>query len=125
TLTNKLETSKSFKPIKLKVDIDIKGSANVIKSQLDELGKAIDGFNSKFGKQIEMLSGLNQKLNQEKQKAQQTMNQGITSGGAGVDSFGTKQYIAQLRDVETEMRKVFGKSGNFSSFEFKDAEGNL
>jgi TP901 family phage tail tape measure protein len=127
-LNTTLQQSKSFKPIKLKVDIDIKGSAQVIKQQLGEVGKAIDDFNKKFSKQINMLGQLNQKLNQQQQKAQQSAQKTVNTtvpNTASVSDIGIKRYMQQLKDAESEMRRVFGKSGNFSSFEFKDAEGNL
>jgi TP901 family phage tail tape measure protein len=124
TINARLQQSKSFKPIKMKVDIDIKGSASVIKKQLEDVGKVIDDFNKKFSKQINMLNQLNQKLNQQKQKTQQSVNQTVPSG-TPVGGIDTKRYLTQLKEVETEMRRVFGKKGNFSSFEFKDAEGNL
>jgi len=123
-ITNTLNASKGFKPIKLAVQIDVAGSAMNIKSQLQGVYKTVEDFNRKYGVQLD-------KMQRQTAKAS-TLAVGATSGkvpmDAGVGNFNNiKQYVNQLKEAERIMKSKLpkGQSGLFSSFEMKDAQGNL
>src|SRR5690606_26104108 len=48
-LQTSLNTAKTLKPIKIKVDIDVRGSATNIKKQLQDIYKIVGDFNKKYG----------------------------------------------------------------------------
>jgi TP901 family phage tail tape measure protein len=117
TLTNKIHESKTVKsPIKLKVQIDVAGSATLIKKQLQDIYKTVADFNKKYGAQVE-------KMRQQTQKAQLSSKMSVPTN-ANVLGFDYKQYVSQVDQAKKYMKQQFGK-GNFTSFEMKDAEGNL
>ncbi len=112
-LQTALNTAKTLKPIKLKVDIDVAGSASKIKKQLQDIYKIVGDFNKKYGDQVK-------KMQQQFQSA----NIKSTPTSAMLGAFDMKLYAQQIKDARTMMKDMFGK-GDFKSFEFKDAEGNL
>lgn len=111
-LKTKMESSKTFKPLKIKVDIDVAGSASNIKKQLQDIYKTVGDFNKKYGTQVE-------KMNKTLSGAGKTGSK--TGMFAGFDA---GKMVQGINQVKTAMNETFGK-GLFSTHEFKDAEGNL
>lgn len=121
TLGTTLANSKTFKPMKISVEIDVKGSAQKIKGQLQEITKVVEDFNKKYGEQVKKMSEANKKANG-------TMATGINvPTTAPVTNFNNiKQYVSQLKEAEKIMKSKHNDGkGLFSSFEMKDAKGNL
>jgi len=117
-----IHSSKSFKPMKIGVEIDIKGSAIAIKNQLKEIQTIVDNFNKNYRKQLE-------KTQQQISKTQTSNQKGVNvPNSTPVGNYNNiKQYVAQMKEAENMMKSKLGKnqSGLFSSFEIKDAKGNL
>ncbi|MFQ3543658.1 phage tail tape measure protein [Halobacillus rhizosphaerae] len=117
-LHNKLNNSSSFKPLKIKVQIDVAGSASHIKNQLKDIQKTMDDFNNKYGKTLKQIENKSKELNQ-------ALN---VPTNAGVQNFNNiKKYASQLQEAERILKSKMksGEKGLFSSFEIKDAQGNL
>jgi TP901 family phage tail tape measure protein len=120
-IQTKIGDSKTVKPIKLQVQIDVAGSAKVIKDQLKDVYKTVQDFNTKYAQQIK-------KMQQQAQQAGQKVVQGGTKVApttSPIGGFDYKLYVQQVKDAEKLMRSTFGKSGTFASFEMRDAKGNL
>lgn len=118
-----LQHSKSFKPLKIGVEIDVRGSAKNIKEQLKDVYDTVDKFNRKYGEQLRRM----------KSQSEQTSKYMSGFGGtniptnAGIQNFNNiKRYTEQLKQAEANLRSKFSDGkGLFSSFESKDAQGNL
>lgn len=120
-LQTKISTSKTAKPIKLQVQIDVAGSAKAIKEQLKDVYKTVEQFNKQYAQQIK-------KMQQQAQQAGQKVTQSSTGAipqTSPIGGFDYKLYVQQVKDAERLMRTTFGKNGNFASFEMRDAQGNL
>lgn len=118
-ITTKLQTAKTAKPLRLRVEIDVAGSAKTIQTQLDTIHKTVDNFNKKYGKQVAQMQAQTGQM--------QKMGVGVVPTDARVINFNAiKRYAEQLKEVERIMRsKVPKGAGLFSSFEVKDAQGNV
>lgn len=121
-LSNTIANSKSFKPIKIQVEMDVKGSAKKIKQQLKEVNDAVSDFNRKYSKQLREMQ-----QTQRKVKEVQSSSGANVPTNAGVQNFNNiKRYVNQLSEAERQLRSKFGdKKGLFSSVQLKDAQGNL
>ena len=128
-LQTKIQGSKTIKPIKLQVQIDVEGSAKKIKEQLGEINKTVQEFNKNYAQQMK-------KFNEQVTKAQQAQGKLQSQSkaftnipmNADVQNFNNiKQYVSQLKEAERIMKTKLpkGEKGLFSSFEMKDANGNL
>ena len=121
-----LENSKTFKPMKIKVNIDVDGSAKEIQKQLKEVYDTVDQFNKRYARQLN-------EMQKQAFKPQSTPNVGgagtnVPSGTASVENFNNmKQYTNALREAERILKSKLpaGQNGLFSSFQMKDAKGNL
>jgi len=125
TLSRELQGSKTFKPMKIAVEIDVKGSATHIKSQLKEIQKVVEDFNRTYGQQLKKMQEMNAKAQAEASKGVKGVNIPTT---AGVQNFNNiKNYVKQLEEAEQHLRSKLkkGEQALFSSFEVKDAKGNL
>ena len=123
TISNTIQNSKSFKPLRINVEIDVKGSAEKIKKQLKEVMDVVKDFNQRYGKQLK-------EMQQAQLKAQQVATKAGSVNiptGAGVQNFNNiKNYVNQLSEAERQLRSKFGDGkGLFSSLQLKDAQGNL
>lgn len=122
-LTRRVNSSKTFKPIKMRVDIDVQGSATRIKSQLETINKVVNEFNKNYKYHAKEMK---QSSNQMKQAIASTG--GVPVAGIGVQNFNNiKQYTEQLKRArEILMSKLpAGQKGIFSSYEMKDMQGNM
>lgn len=118
SLETAVHNSKSVRPIKLQVEIDVKGSAKQIKDQLRDVYKTVEDFNRKYGQQVK-------KMQQQTSQAQTSMKGGANvPTNTNVGGFDLKLYAQQINEAKRLMKDAFGK-GNFTSFEMKDAKGNL
>lgn len=106
--------SGAIKPIKVNVELDIKGSATQIKNQLKEVNETVEEFSKKYGQQVKKVQDMTN-------KAQSTS---LDSNGISKQNNHAKQYINNLKEAEKLLIAQHGK-GLFSSTELKDAEGNL
>jgi TP901 family phage tail tape measure protein len=123
-ISKTIHESKTFKPLKIAVEIDVKGSATNIKKQLQDVHKVVEEFNKKYSTQLKQMQ---EKTAQA--QAQVSKVHGINVPmDAGVTNFNNiKQYVNQLKEAERIMKSKLGKGQNglFNSFEIKDAKGNL
>lgn len=119
-LSRRLAKSKTFKPIKIGVEIDVDGSAKQIKDQLKGIHNTVEKFNKEYGQQLRNMKRMQSEYSKTVGKANVPMN-------ADVKNFNNiKKYVSQLKEAERIMRSKSPKGkGLFSSFEIKDAEGNL
>ncbi|QPK89722.1 phage tail tape measure protein [Bacillus velezensis] len=117
-----LRNSKSFKPIKIGVSIDVDGSAKNIKKQLKEIHDTVNNFNKQYGKQIKEM----QQLQRRSKNISNDSGLNIKTD-ASVQGFNNiKKYVSQLEQAEKQLRGKFGDGkGLFSSLQLKDAQGNL
>jgi TP901 family phage tail tape measure protein len=118
TLSKTLQNSKSFKPLKIGVSIDVAGSAKTIKKDLRDIYDTVEDFNRKYGEQLRRMKQQTDKFNQTK---------GNVPMDAGVQNFNNiKRYTEQLKQAEQQLRSKFSDGkGLFSTAEMKDAQGNL
>ncbi|OJT57284.1 phage tail tape measure protein [Bacillus licheniformis] len=121
-LSNTVAKSKSFKPIKLQVEMDVKGSAKKIRKQLKEVNDAVSDFNRKYNQQLRQMQ-----QTQKKVKETQANNSVNIPTNAGVQNFNNiKRYVNQISEAERQLRSKFAdKKGLFSTVQLKDAQGNL
>src|SRR5690606_13067431 len=124
-LQTRIETSKSIRPIKLKVDIDVAGSATKIKEQLKDVYKTVSDFNKKYAQQMKQLHQQTSSAQAKANRASQASGGSPIPNSSPIGGFDYKLYVQQVKDAEKLMRHTFGKSGNFASFEMRDAQGNL
>ena len=122
-LSTRLQTSKSFKPIRIRVEIDVAGSATHIKNQLRDINKVVEDFNSKYGSQVKQMEDYSKRMSQ----STKDIGANVPTSGTGVQNFNNiKQYTNQLKEAERIMRsKVPEGEGLFSTHEIKEANGNL
>lgn len=119
-LQTSLDTAKTLKPIKIKVEIDVKGSATQIKKQLQEVNRVVDEFNKKYGEQVK-------KMQEQVNKYNQVIG-GAGQGGKRSSNSMTYQMIDEIREAEKALRQMYSSktgSGLFGFSEFRDAEGNV
>lgn len=118
-LESALFSARSIKPIRIGVEIDVKGSAQNIKRQLQEIHRTVSDFNKRYGEQIK-------KMQQQTQQAGRTVASGLASPNinSAIAGFDMRIFTSQINEAKRQMKDMFGK-GIFSSFEMKDAEGNL
>lgn len=111
SLKTKLNSGKAIAPIKIGVQLDVKGSAKAIQQQLKDVTATVDAFNKKYAKQIQEMQ-------------QKTQQAGKSTGGITAPSINTASYMNSLKDAEKYMKSTFGK-GLFTSQEMKNASGEL
>lgn len=119
-IKNKIETSKTFKPLKIKVEIDVDGSATKIKEQLEEVNRVVNEFNNKYGEQLK-------KMQKQVDQYNKTLNSTGASGGRSKNS-AVYQMIDEIKEAEKLLRQMYSPktgSGLFGFKEFRDAEGNV
>lgn len=118
-ISETLQNAKSFKPMKIGVEINAQGSMVKIKDQLKEINKVMNDFAKNYVK-------IQNQINQVNQKSQQQAKVNIPTN-AGVQNFNNiKQYANQLSEAERQLRSKFSdKAGIFGTTQLKDAQGNL
>ncbi|PGO60723.1 phage tail tape measure protein [Priestia megaterium] len=125
-VSTSIQESKSVKPIRVGIEIDVKGSASNIKKQLKEVHDTVESFNRKYGEQLNRMRQQTQKAQLEASKATST---GLNiKNDASVQNFNNiKDYTKQLKEAQRILNSKLpsGQKGLFSSFEMKDAKGNL
>ena len=107
TLQTKIADSKSIEPIKLSVQIDAKGSATVIKNQLNEISNSIAKFKSDYGKVLEDAGNVAQRGFEGLKPTQKT----------------ALSIQDSISDIKSQITKEFG-DGIFSTKLISDADGN-
>lgn len=114
-----LASSKTSNPsMKLKVDIDVAGSAKTIKKQLNDVYKTVQDFNKQYGQQIKHMQQVTNSMNGQGNTAKKT----ASAFGVADPSL----YVQSLKEAEKYMRNFIGnKKGLFSSTEMKDASGQV
>lgn len=121
-----ISKAKSFKPIKIGVEIDVKGSATAIKKQLQDINKVVEGFNQKYGKQLKEMQEAQLKAQEIAKRATSASKVNIKNDATVQNFNNIKNYLKQLEESEKQLRSKFGdKKGLFSSNQIKDANGNL
>jgi TP901 family phage tail tape measure protein len=119
-LQTSLNTAKTLKPIKIKVEIDVKGSATQIRKQLQEVNRVVDEFNKKYGEQVKKM--------QEQVNKHNRVISGAGQGGKRSSNSMTYQMIDEIKEAEKALRQMYSPktgSGLFGFSEFRDAEGNV
>lgn len=106
-LQTKIADSKSIEPIKLSVQIDAKGSATVIKNQLNEISSSIAKFKSDYGKVLEDAGNVAQRGFEGLKPTQKT----------------ALSIQDSISDIKSQITKEFG-DGIFSTKLISDADGN-
>ncbi|UUV45937.1 tape measure protein [Bacillus phage vB_BanS-Thrax1] len=118
---NNLINGGKFKPIKLGVELDMKGTATKMNQQLKDMYKSFNDMNKKYAEQSKKAQ---EQINKATAKQQQA--QGNVKVSAPVGNFNNiKQYLKQMEDAERILRSKFKDGGTFKTTQFKDAEGNL
>ena len=119
-LRTKMETSKTFKPLKIRVDIDVQGSALQIKKSLQEVHRVVEDFNNKYGEQVK-------KMQEQVNKYNRVIGETGEGGKRSINS-ATYRMIEEIREAEKLLRETYSPktgSGLFGFTEFRDAEGNV
>ncbi|UGO51069.1 tail length tape measure protein [Bacillus phage vB_BanS_Nate] len=122
TISSTLQNDKAFKPLKLKVEIDAKGSAKNIQNQLKDIYKTVEDFNKKYGQQVKQMQEQMNKASSVKGKASSSLN--VPTGTAIPNFNNIKQYNAEIKKAQDILNSKFG-DGIFKATQFKDAKGNL
>lgn len=122
TISSTLQGDKSFKPLKLQVEIDAKGSAKNIQNQLKDVYKTVEDFNKKYGQQVKQMQQQMNQASSLKGKAQSGTN--IPTGSMVQNFNNIKQYTDEIKKAQAIMNGKFG-DGMFKATQFKDAKGNL
>ncbi|AKQ08523.1 tail length tape measure protein [Bacillus phage PBC2] len=118
---NTLVNGGKFKPIKLGVELDLKGTATKMNKQMKEMYDSFNAMNKKYAEQSKKAQ---EQVNKATAKQQQA--QGNVKVSAPVGNFNNiKQYLKQMEEAERILRSKFKDGGTFKTTQFKDAEGNL
>ncbi len=126
-----VKTSKSFKPLKLSVEIDVKGSAEVIKGQLNEIYKTVQDFNKRYGDQLKHMQAKNLQAQRSATNMSRVNTENVNivpSQATKVENFNNiKDYAKTLKEAERILKSKLKdtETGLFGSKELKDAKGNL
>lgn len=120
SLSKQLSAGRGFQPIKLRAELDTKGSTAKIRTQLGQINKNMDAFTRTFTANAK-------KVESSKRRMDTALATNVPTGTAGVQNFNNiKQYTNQLKEAERIMRSKFADGkGLFQSKEIKDANGNL
>jgi TP901 family phage tail tape measure protein len=127
TISKTITESKSFKPMRFTVEMDVKGSADKIKKQLKEVMDVVKEFNTQYGEQIKKMKQVQTDAQKVAEQAKNNQNLNIPTNATVQNYNNIKNYVKQLEEAERILKSKLpnGESGLFSSFQMKDAKGNL
>lgn len=106
-LQEKIQNAKTIKPIKLDVQIDVKGSAKKMTTDLEEMKRVLDKFKTDYS----------QSLNNLKKTSSSQFTDLVGDGAV-------KQMSSNLETIKREMNNAFG-DGIVSTRVVRDAENNI